>query len=128
MEMRDEYDFSKGISGKHHADEETHLNRVGAEIIKGKVYLGVDNRYWLRGPGDYALGEFDCVHDLNHTKLVEDAMVEKGFHFMIDLMPDNKEYRIHCFKTGVIDIQLKAPLKDEAICKMRAIFKAVEGE
>ena len=49
--------------------EETRLNRAGAEIRGDRVYLGLDNIYWLRGPGDYAKIWTPC-HDLNHTAMV----------------------------------------------------------
>ena len=86
---------------------------------------------------------FNPYHDLNHTKMVKDAMVEKGYGFSIHIRPDNlitcpSGIVVKCYHvTKQVSVTAEAPLDQEGMAVMRAIemalnpgkvFKFNEGE
>ncbi len=123
-------------------DEETCLNRIGAEIMGWHICTDVgfawhtwrtkDNKAtgYKAHDGLPSVKLWNPCHDLNHTLLVEMAIDEKGWRFAISYFLG----RVRVFmwrrdkRDKLTSINEYAPLKDLALCKMRAIGKAVESE
>jgi len=114
-------------------NETQHLNEIGAKIMPKGLLQEYTVRPWhgwrfkvTDGIGDL----FSPATDLNHTDMVEQEMVKKGWKISV-YSPSEETGQHLCIvsKRGyLISFKAEAPLRQKALAIMRAIGKAVESE